>query len=546
MLTHGSSHFIRLRFSHQKNSDGNRIYPCCGKSHQGCETMPAHLYAPPEQRLAEKLRQYAVTPLFNTSSEVADEPLISLETGPSIDGDTEAATGTTTSGPVGGHGSAPKATLAPTGQLPPPPTMTTPSPPNTALLWPAMPDQSTGGASSSANVGRGGTNMLHGIHGVLGSHNAATAQAMPPRSSVGRDVNTDLSHLADVLKLPPVDSAPRAAVALDCEMAGCGDGSSELVYVCAVDVFTGETLLQGFVSPAARVVDWRTRYSGVSAAAVCAARSRGAALRGWKAARAALWRVVDARTVLVGHALWNDLDALRMVHTRVVDTSLLVQAAVRGLVVGTPTTPTMPTRPIPPTVPTTSVAAVGTAATNTVTAVATPGLGGGGDGGDSDAAAAWGGVAEGSEKGVVFSGNVSSGGGGGGGGGGRGIGKRGKAGGGGGGDGDGGGVQLGRGRQWALKDLCQQLLGIAMQTRGRRGHDCHEDALAARELALWCVQHPGQLAAWGAAERLREQVRVEALLAEQARVQEQQRREREAQRERQLQALQQELDTDLL
>ncbi|KAK8050813.1 RNA exonuclease [Apiospora phragmitis] len=34
-----------------------------------------------------------------------------------------------------------------------------------------------------------------------------------------------------------------------------------------------------------------------------------------------------------------------------------------------------------------------------------------------------------------------------------------------------------------------------------RGHDCIEDTLAVRELALWCLMHPASLTAWGRAMR---------------------------------------------
>jgi len=41
----------------------------------------------------------------------------------------------------------------------------------------------------------------------------------------------------------------RRAVALDCEMVGVERGRSELVLVCAVDFFSGETLVNTLVKP---------------------------------------------------------------------------------------------------------------------------------------------------------------------------------------------------------------------------------------------------------------------------------------------------------
>ncbi|ELQ41563.1 hypothetical protein OOU_Y34scaffold00268g5 [Pyricularia oryzae Y34] len=58
------------------------------------------------------------------------------------------------------------------------------------------------------------------------------------------------------------------------------------------------------------------------------------------------------------------------------------------------------------------------------------------------------------------------------------------------------GVELFR-RVWALKDLMKELVKVHIQSHGRQGHDCVEDTLATRELALWCLQNPRKLEAWG-------------------------------------------------
>lgn len=55
-------------------------------------------------------------------------------------------------------------------------------------------------------------------------------------------------------------------------------------------------------------------------------------------------------------------------------------------------------------------------------------------------------------------------------------------------------------RIWGLKDLAKALPEITVQA-GRQGHDCHEDTLATREIALWCVCYPVELANWAAKMR---------------------------------------------
>jgi DNA polymerase III epsilon subunit-like protein len=56
-------------------------------------------------------------------------------------------------------------------------------------------------------------------------------------------------------------------------------------------------------------------------------------------------------------------------------------------------------------------------------------------------------------------------------------------------------------RQWGLKDLCTQLLGIKIQNDDKAGHDSVEDAFAAREVVLWCMRHPDRLKQWGKKQR---------------------------------------------
>jgi DNA polymerase III epsilon subunit-like protein len=56
-------------------------------------------------------------------------------------------------------------------------------------------------------------------------------------------------------------------------------------------------------------------------------------------------------------------------------------------------------------------------------------------------------------------------------------------------------------RRWGLKDLCDQLLGIEIQNYGKEGHDSVEDAFAAREVVLWCIEHSDKLKQWGSKQR---------------------------------------------
>lgn len=204
--------------------------------------------------------------------------------------------------------------------------------------------------------------------------------------------------VADFSMTPNTSSSrsTRRVVAIDCEMVGVGSGvyeggrekeRSELAKLCAVDVLTGEVLIDKLVLPRERVIDWRTRFSGVSYPKILAAKDSGRLLRGWQAARAELLRYVHADTILIGHELYNDLHILRLAHGRVIDTAVQTAEAVYG--------------------------------------------------------------------------NMER-----------------------------------FGRIWGLKDLAKSLLGMVIQAGKKKGHDCVEDALATRELALWCICHPAELQVW--------------------------------------------------
>lgn len=134
---------------------------------------------------------------------------------------------------------------------------------------------------------------------------------------------------------PAADRAApkRTAVVLDCEM-GWPEGQSkqarELLHVTAIDFFSGEVLLDSLATPAQRIQDYRSELHGITAEALAAAARAGRALPGFGAARAELFKHIDAATVVVGHAMHNDFRVLRLRPARVVDTSILASDAVVG------------------------------------------------------------------------------------------------------------------------------------------------------------------------------------------------------------------------
>lgn len=111
-------------------------------------------------------------------------------------------------------------------------------------------------------------------------------------------------------------------------MGTARDGEPELIRVTVLEYFTGATLLDSLVWPDVPMQHFNTRYSGVTAPQMWAAKRDQTCLFGVEAARREVWRYVDADTVVVGHDVKNDLGALRWAHGVVVD-SILVEAAAR-------------------------------------------------------------------------------------------------------------------------------------------------------------------------------------------------------------------------
>ncbi|KAI3325605.1 ribonuclease H-like domain-containing protein [Xylariaceae sp. AK1471] len=182
-----------------------------------------------------------------------------------------------------------------------------------------------------------------------------------------------------------------AALVIDCEMVELKDRVSDLVRISVVDFVTGAVVLNNLVQPVGHVKDWRARFSGVTPGILRAAKQDPdtAVLQGWPEARQKIFTLADSDTVLMGHALSNDLKILRIAADRVVDSVVLTAEAAFG----------RNTKRFP--------------------------------------------------------------------------------------------------RKWSLKSACKELMDVDIQMSKNAGHDPLEDALATRELTLWCLTHPAELVAWG-------------------------------------------------
>lgn len=119
-----------------------------------------------------------------------------------------------------------------------------------------------------------------------------------------------------------------------CTTVVLADGLKEVVKIAAIDVLTCRILMNHLVctDATARVKDWRSNETGLySWNEMEHGRKQGYKIfKGWSAARSALWKFIDKDTIVVGHNLRSELDALRMIHGRAVDIAKVAEKAANG------------------------------------------------------------------------------------------------------------------------------------------------------------------------------------------------------------------------
>ncbi|KAF2712176.1 hypothetical protein K504DRAFT_464273 [Pleomassaria siparia CBS 279.74] len=160
------------------------------------------------------------------------------------------------------------------------------------------------------------------------------SEYVPPPLTFNKDYQCRYP-VADFKLSPEQNDAQPALkiVAIYCSKVVLENNNLEAVKIAAVDVVTCRILMNHLVCTDSKnlVKDWCTESTGLNGYQdIEAARQDGyKVLKGWTAARTAMWNFIDRDTIIVGHSVRSDLDCLRMIHGRAVDVAKTFENAAK-------------------------------------------------------------------------------------------------------------------------------------------------------------------------------------------------------------------------
>lgn len=130
------------------------------------------------------------------------------------------------------------------------------------------------------------------------------------------DTYQDLREISDFLKSSAIEGNWNV-LALDCEMAFTSKGF-EMVRLTIVDFFSSKTLFDEIVKPFGEILDLNTLFSGIHVEDMRKAISYEDVMDSILTKD-----LINKNSILIGHGLENDLNVMRIIHDRIIDTAIL-------------------------------------------------------------------------------------------------------------------------------------------------------------------------------------------------------------------------------
>lgn len=127
---------------------------------------------------------------------------------------------------------------------------------------------------------------------------------------------SELCTIANFLTTDLIDGKENV-LALDCEM-GFTTMGYEMVRLTIVDFFTSKTLYDEIIRPIGEVIDLNTQFSGVREEDILYAKDYEDVMEDVLRAD-----MINRNSILIGHGLENDLNVMRLFHTRILDTAIM-------------------------------------------------------------------------------------------------------------------------------------------------------------------------------------------------------------------------------
>uniref|UniRef100_A0A8C3GHB2 Exonuclease domain-containing protein n=1 Tax=Cairina moschata TaxID=8855 RepID=A0A8C3GHB2_CAIMO len=180
-----------------------------------------------------------------------------------------------------------------------------PRTPNGTAKTPNGSIKSLNGTTRSLN---GTAKTLHGpTKSLNGTTRSLNGTAKTLNGTAGSPNGTTEDATDTPMGVPPL--RPTKYVAIDCEMVGTGPrGRQSELARCSVVGYHGDVIYDKYVRPQLPVVDYRTRWSGVTKGHL-----RNAIP--FRAAQAEILKILKDK-IVVGHAIHNDFQALKYFHPK--------------------------------------------------------------------------------------------------------------------------------------------------------------------------------------------------------------------------------------